>query len=39
MVLDLVEFQHLPYLTVDKECAIVTNNLVGYPQTSQLCFL
>ena len=29
MVLDLVQFQHLPYITVDKGCAIVTDNLVG----------
>ena len=32
MVLDLVEFQHLPYITVDKGCAIVIDNLVRYPK-------
>ena len=30
MMLDLVEFQHLPYVTVDKGCAIVADNPVGY---------
>ena len=32
MVLDLVEFQHLPHITVDKVCAIVTDNPMGYPK-------
>ena len=31
MVLDLVEFQHLPYIIVDKGCAIVADNPVGTP--------
>ena len=38
MVLDLVEFQHLPYFTVDKGCVIVTNNPVGYPKPHNYVF-
>ena len=32
MVLDLVELQHLPHITVDKGCAIVTDNPMVYPK-------
>ena len=32
MVLDLVELKHLPHITVDKECAIITDNPVEYPK-------
>ena len=39
MVLDLVEFQHLPYITVDKGCAIVTDNLVEYSKPHNYVFL
>ena len=38
MVFDLVEFQHLPYITIDKRCAIVTNNPVGYPKPHNYVF-
>ena len=38
MVLDLVEFQHLPYFTVDKECAIVTDNPVEYSKPHNYVF-
>ena len=31
-MLDLVELQHIPYITIDKGCAIVTDNPVGYPK-------
>ena len=31
MVFDLVELQHLPYITIDKGCVIVADNLVGAP--------
>ena len=32
MVLVLVEFQHLPRITINKGCAIVTDNPTGYPK-------
>ena len=38
MVFDLVEFQHLPYITVDKGHAIVTDNPVGYPKPHNYVF-
>ena len=38
MVLNLVEFQHLPYFTIDKSCAIVTDNLVRYPKPDNYVF-
>ena len=39
MVLDLVELQHLPYIIVEKWCAIVANNLVGYSKPHNYIFL
>ena len=30
MVLDLVELQHLPHITIDKRYTIVTDNPMGY---------
>ena len=39
MILDLVELQHLPYITVDKGCAIVTGNPVGYSKPHNYIFL
>ena len=32
MVLDLIEFQHLPHIAVEQRCAIVTNDPIGYPK-------
>ena len=38
MVLDLVELWHLPYITVDKWCVIITDNPVGYPKPHNYVF-
>ena len=38
MVLDLLEFQHLPHITIDKGCAIVTDNPVRYPKPHDYVF-
>ena len=32
MVFDLIELQHLPYLTIDKWSAIVTDDPMRYPE-------
>ena len=39
MVLDLVELQRLPYITIDKWCTIVTDNPVGYSKPYNYIFL
>ena len=39
MMFVLVEFQHLPYITVDKGRAIVADNPVGYSKPHNYVFL
>ena len=39
MVLDLVEFQHLPYIIVDKGCAIIIDNPIGYSKPDNYVLL
>ena len=39
MVLDLVEFQHLPYIIVDKGYTIITDNPIGYSEPDNYVLL
>ena len=38
MVLNLIEFQHLPYFIVNKGCAIIIDNPVRYPKPHNYVF-